>query len=140
MGPVYWTSLSTDLSEWELDPSHTEWPPICTKAASTCTEFRSRSAQGPRHPNICLYLSLPAGCILVAVSERASRGTQVAGGNFSVSHQVGTSDIGSNLVSVLGLRLSAKSLGIPIRAASYGALTKLCVGVGSHGVVRVSPA
>ena len=31
VGSVCWTSLPTDLSEWELGPCHSEWSPIGTK-------------------------------------------------------------------------------------------------------------
>ena len=64
--------------------------PSCTpRLASTSTEPGNRSTKGPKHRKIYLHLPPPAGCLLVSVTERASRGTLVAQHSFSASYQVG---------------------------------------------------
>lgn len=84
-----------------------------TRLASLSTEFGGRLAIGPRHHDIHLYLSPPACCLLVSVTEGASGSTRVAWYKFPWTHQVGMScvyqtDTGSNLVTVLGLKPLSK--------------------------------
>ena len=69
-----------------------------------------RSGKVPVQPNTYLCLPPPVISLLGSVTETASSNIQIVWGRFSVSHQVEKSgvhqiDSGSNLVSVLGLRL-----------------------------------
>ena len=103
-----------------------------------CSKLGSRSPKGPMHPEIHLHLLSPAGCLLGLVTGRASGGTRVVSGRFSVSHHVVESsvqknDADSKSVPVLGLRLLSTSQGTPRPAATCEVPMDLCVVVGSQG-------
>lgn len=92
------------------------------------------------HIEIHFYLPLPVSCLLGSVIDRAFGCTKIASGRFSVSQQVGTSDLQQILYRFkLGTRVESDptqqmSPGIPRLAGTGQVFTDVTE---SQGVVMV---